>query len=110
MAAWIDRRIAGQHAIDIVQIWISSAPMPAPTIEAVKSEPPRPRVVPMPFLGGRDEASHHDYAMLGMRRNCLGETRIGLRVQADWHGCDGLSVTITLRESTWTALIPCFWK
>ena len=27
-----------------VQIWISSAPIPAPTMAAVKSEPPRPSV------------------------------------------------------------------
>ena len=31
-----------------VQIWISSAPMPAPTMDAVKSDPPRPSVVVTP--------------------------------------------------------------
>ena len=31
-----------------VQIWISSAPIPAPTMDAVKSDPPRPSVVVTP--------------------------------------------------------------
>ena len=52
-----------------VQIWISSAPMPAPTSEAVKSDPPRPSVVVTPSSRGADEPAHDDYPVFGERRN-----------------------------------------
>src|SRR5579885_105120 len=41
-----------------VQIWISAAPMPAPAMEAVKSDPPRPSVVVTPSRVEHRQALH----------------------------------------------------
>ncbi len=60
-----------------VQIWISSAPMPAPTMDAVKSEPPRPSVVVTPSSVDAMKPPMTTTAVRGQRRNGLGEARVG---------------------------------
>ena len=55
--------------------------MPAPTRDAVKSDPPRPSVVVNAILGGRDKAAHHNHLLLRQRRNGGSELRISLLEQ-----------------------------
>ena len=55
--------------------------MPAPTIAAVKSDPPRPKRGGHARLGGSDEAAHHHHVILRQRRNRLPQAGVGFRIQ-----------------------------
>ena len=63
--------------------------MPAPTMEAVKSEPPRPERGGDAILGRADEAAHHHDGALGERRNGGRQPRVGFAEDAARPACGG---------------------
>ena len=89
-----------------VQIWISSAPTPAPAMEALKSEPPRPSVDGRPSavraMNPPITATRPAAACGRTRRpsrSFVGPNRGAASVNRS-------SVTSTSRASTWTASMP----